>query len=160
MHNVPRPAAACPEPFDAIPRSVQSRADLTYGAKCLYGALRTYQNMRRQPTYAELAEHLAASVRSVVRWVARLAEVGLIAVRRRGQGLPNVVTVVGLVTSGGDRAPAPVVTGWQSPTRARHWETKKNEGRRPEPLSEGRCMGCKGDHALPRCPRYAYVIRT
>lgn len=108
-----RPAAACPEPYDAIPRSVQCRDDLTYGAKCLYGALRTAQQTQWRPSYADLAEHLSASTRSIVRWVQQLVAAGLIAVKRRGQGLSNLIRVLALVTSGRDRPPSPDVTGWQ-----------------------------------------------
>ncbi len=112
-----RPAAAWQEPYDAIPRTVQGRDDLTFGAKCLYGALRTAQNTKRSPTYAELAEHIQASVRSVVRWVQQLAGAGLIAVKRRGQGLPNLIVVLaGIVTSGSASVPPPDVPAWQRST--------------------------------------------
>ena len=122
-----RSAAACPEPYDAIPRSVQARDDLTYGAKCLYGALSTAQRTHWQPTYDDLARHLGSSARSIVRWVAQLVNAGLIAVRRRGQGLSNLISVLALVTSGQDRPPCPRVTGWQDRTRSPSY---KEAGRR------------------------------
>lgn len=112
--KVSRLAAAWQEPYDAIPRAVQGRDDITFGAKCLYGALRTAQNTRRQMTYAELAEHIHASTRSIVRWVQQLVAAGLVAVKRRGQGLPNLFVLIG-VTSGGAHLAAPGMTTWQQP---------------------------------------------
>jgi hypothetical protein len=138
--HLTRPAAACPEPFDAIPRSVQCRDDLTYGAKCLYGALSTAQRTRWQPTYADLADHLSASTRSVVRWVQQLVSAGLIAVRRRGQGLSNLFSVLALVTSGQDRPARQRVTGWQR--------------RAPSPFNKE--TGTKNGYIDPR-RNYGYV---
>ena len=48
------------------------------------------------------------------RWVAQLVAAGLIACRRRGQGLVNVLRVLALVTSGHDRPAARAVTDWRS----------------------------------------------
>lgn len=168
-HHTTRPAAAWQEPYDAIPRSVQARTDLTFGAKCLYGALRTAQQTRWQPTYAELAAHLAASTRSIVRWVQQLATAGLIAVRRRGQGLSNLITLVGLVTSGREIVPRPAVTDWQPPTRARH-SNQKEQGRkngsiheeyRPGPIQPGMCFGCGSrGHGTAGCQKYRGLVRT
>jgi hypothetical protein len=110
-----RPAAAWQEPFDAIPRSVQQRDDIVGNAKRLYAALCTAQRTQWQPTYVDLARHLSASARSIVRWVQQLADAGLISVRRRGQGLPNLFTVLALVTSGGATASRPAAPTWQRP---------------------------------------------
>lgn len=98
------------EPFDALPRAIQSRDDLTFGAKCLYGALASYQRLGLAPSYADLAFHLAASTRSIIRWVAQLVSAGLISCRRRGQGLTNIVTVLALAAATPDRMTPPEVT--------------------------------------------------
>ena len=99
-----RPASLClersPAAFDQIPAHIQRRDDLTSGAKRLYGLLASVQRMHAQPDYRWLATELAASVRSIVRWVQQLVGAGLIAVRRRGQGLTNLFVVLALVTSG------------------------------------------------------------
>lgn len=125
--SLTRVTTARQDPYDAIPRSVQARDDLPYGAKCLYGALNSAANLGRHPSYQQLADHLGASVRSVIRWVARLVQAGLIAVRRRGQGLVNLFTVLGLVTSGGDTLSRPEVTTGQA--RPRSPFLKKQDGR-------------------------------
>jgi hypothetical protein len=148
-YTVPRSAPPRPEPYDAIPRSVQQRDDLTYGAKCLYGALRTADNTGWQPTYADLARHVSGSVRSVIRWVQQLVKAGLIVVRRRGQGLPNVFTVLALVTSGGARAPRPDVTQWQARPSSPKEATKKPE--RVTGYKDRRCRRCSGNR--PHCDR-------
>lgn len=160
MHNVARPAAAWQAPqmgysgeaYDAIPRSVQGRDDLTYGAKCLYGALRTAQNTRKRPTYAELAKHVHGSVRSVVRWVQQLAKAGLIAVKRRGQGLPNLITVLWNVTSGHATAPQTGLPKCQPrpPSPYKEEETKKPgrfTGYKGTTYRDVRCRRCSGRQA-------------
>lgn len=115
------------EPFDAIPCSIQDRTDLIGNAKRLYAALCSAHRMGWQPTYHQLAERLGASERSVVRWVQRLTDAGLIAVRRRGQGLANIFTVLALVTSGGDTVRQPALPLWRGTTRSPSF---KNEERR------------------------------
>jgi hypothetical protein len=85
-----------PDSFDAIPASVQARTDLYPGAKRLYGLLRSVQNMNAEPSYADLAAALGASVRSIVTWMKQLVETGLITLWRRGLGLTNIATVVGM----------------------------------------------------------------
>lgn len=174
MHNVARPAAAWQAPqmgysgerYDAIPRSVQGRDDLTYGAKCLYGALRTAQNTRQRPTYQELAKHVHGSVRSVVRWVQQLVRAGLVAVKRRGQGLSNLITVLAVGTSGSAktippavpksplRPPSPYKEGLKKPegfTGYKDLRCRRCSGRRPHC---DRCSACMpGPHELAACYR-------
>lgn len=125
-----RPAAALQESraFDAIPLSVQQHPDLTGNPKRLYAALASAQRMNWQPTYDDLAERLSCSTRSIIRWVARLAEVGLIVVRRRGQGLSNKITVIGLAVRS-DRVLPPDAPAWQSPARVRSFPPKERDGR-------------------------------
>lgn len=113
------------EPFDAIPCSVQDRTDLIGNAKRLYAALCSAHRMGWQPTYQQLADRLGASERSIVRWVQRLTDAGLIAVRRRGQGLANLFTVLALVTSGHDSQPRPAAPAWRGPTRSPSFNNKQ-----------------------------------
>jgi hypothetical protein len=140
-----RPAAAWQEPYDALPRSVQQRDDLTYGAKCLYGALRTADNTGWQPTYADLARHVSGSVRSVIRWVQQLVRAGLIAVRRRGQGRPNLFTVLARVTSGDATAPAPAVPkSHPRPSSPVKEERQEGRGTGLKGYTDRRCRRCSG----------------
>jgi hypothetical protein len=135
-----------------VPAVVQHRDDLTYGATCLYGALRSAQNQRLAPTYADLAEHCRASVRSVVRWIKQLVGAGLIAVRRRGQGRPNAITVLPLVTSEDAKTPSPAVTGSQ-PRPSSPVKEERQEGRGPglKGYTDRRCRRCAGTR--PHCDR-------
>lgn len=127
MTTVTESAVAC-NPFDAIPVTIQQRRDLGSGPKRLYGALCSAQRMGWSPSYVDLAERLACSVRSIVRWVAQLVAAGLIAYRRRGQGLVNVLRVLALVTSGHDRAASTERTAW----RGRQGDTSFNNKKRTQ----------------------------
>jgi hypothetical protein len=112
--------------FDQIPAHIQRRDDLTSGAKRLYGLLCSVQRMKVERDYRWLAAELAASVRSIVRWVQQLVAAGLVAVRRRGQGLTNLFVVLALGTSGMDTPATPRVTGSQPPARAGTYGPVKN----------------------------------
>lgn len=116
--------------FDQLPAWLQRRDDLVGNAKRLYGLLTSAQRTGWQPTYAEMAAELHASVRSIVRWVQQLVEARLIAVKRRGQGLTNVLTVLALVTSGSATVAQAVVTTWQTSTR----RLSLKEERRKKPV--------------------------
>jgi hypothetical protein len=115
--------------YDQLPAWLQRRDDLVGNAKRLYGLLASAQRTGWQPTYQEIAAELCASVRSVVRWVQQLVAAGLISVRRRGQGLTNILTVLALVTSGAATAASVVVTTWQTSTR----KPSLKEGNRKKP---------------------------
>ena len=143
-----RPLGARQAGYDQIPAFIQQREDLTSGAKRLYGLLQSVQRMKAEPDYDWLAVELAASARSIVRWVAQLVAAGLIAVRRRGQGLPNLFTVLALVTSGPDTTSAPKVTDWQIPTRARHSGPKET----PKNWNENRNRSARIDPSIPADP--------
>src|SRR4051812_17899793 len=104
--NDTRPLGARQGGYDQIPAFVQQRGALTSGAKRLYGLLQSVHRLKWEPDYRWLAVELAASVRSIIRWVRQLVAAGLIAVRRRGQGLTNLFVVLALVTSGDDAVAA------------------------------------------------------
>jgi hypothetical protein len=145
-------AAACPErgaaAFDQIPAAIQRRDDLTSGAKRLYGLLMSVQRMRAQPDYRWLARELAASVRSIVRWVQQLVAAGLIAVRRRGQGLANLFVVLALVTSGDAAAQSAGASGSQ-----RRPDDSFNKNKRERSRSTGHKPN---DDRCPRCPHTSH----
>lgn len=123
MHSIQRPALPRPEhAFDAIPAAIQARRDIGSGPKRLYGALSSAQRMDTAPTYAEYAAWLGTGVRCIVRWVQQLAAAGLIEVRRRGQGLSNVMTVLGLVVRSAAAA-TPRVPSWPA---ASSWSGARN----------------------------------
>lgn len=147
LHSRPLAAAMQPagikrsaDAFDAIPAGVNARTDLYPGAKRLYGLLRSVQNMQAEPSYADLAAALGASVRSIVRWMAQLVEMGLILVWRRGQGMTNIATVVGLAVRSARDAAARMPVRRQD-TRMDRFEGKnvgKNTYRVPTSYAVGR----------------------
>jgi hypothetical protein len=130
--TIARPAAACLGPrvtFDAIPLAVQTRPDLGRGPKDLYGALNSAANLSQDWTQAELAERLVCSVRSVIRWAHQLTAAGLLEIRRRGQGLPNLYVLLGpVVRSRSDNRARPQLPTWQP--SARSTATPQNRPRR------------------------------
>ena len=127
MYRTPVPSAR-QDGFDQIPAHIQRRGDLTSGAKRLYGLLASVQRMHAQPDYRWLATELAASVRSIVRWVQQLVGAGLIAVRRRGQGLTNLFIVLALVTTGDAVSQTAQMTARHNPARAgTYGPVKKND---------------------------------
>jgi hypothetical protein len=150
-----RPAAAWQQPaaprqdgYDQIPACIQQREDLASGAKRLYGLLQSVHRLKWEPDYRWLAAELAASVRSIIRWVQQLVAAGLIAVRRRGQGLTNLFVVLALVTSGDDAVAAVRVTGWQrSPSTPFN---KKNEGKKPDIRAERDYFSSREGRIAPR----------
>jgi hypothetical protein len=145
MYRTPVPPVR-QDGFDQIPAHVQRNPDLTSGAKRLYGLLQSVQRMHAQPDYRWLARELAASVRSIVRWVQQLVAAGLIAVRRRGQGLSNLIAVLALVTSGRETSTAPGVSGSQRrPDDSFNKNTEKN-----------RSTGYKDAARCPRCPHTSH----
>jgi hypothetical protein len=156
MYRTPVPPVR-QDGFDQIPAHVQRRDDLTSGAKRLYGLLQSVQRMRIERDYRWLAAELAASVRSIVRWVQQLVAAGLIAVRRRGQGLTNLFVVLALGTSGDASTTAPGVPGSQPLARAGTYNPVKNptggKNRSTVHKQDGRCSRCPHQEHGTTCSR-------
>ena len=100
-----RPAAAlqAPEPYHKLIRRVAERRDLSPGAKLLYGALVSQQQMGRRWTQTEIGATIGASRHQVWRWTSELIRAGLLLVKRVGLTMPNLYTLVGWIgrASGG-----------------------------------------------------------
>jgi biotin operon repressor len=155
------------EPFDTAFRVINERRDISPAAKLVHARLVTLLRTGRGETQAEIGAALGMSRHQVWRATGELVAVGLVVVRRRGLGLPNGYELVGIpdedLRGRASRAPG---AGHQeagpagNPARARHSGVKRTTGRTPGPLKTGQCMGCKGPHATPQCPRYGYLYST
>ena len=69
--------------------------EISVGAKLTYAMLLKYAREMEEcfPGQERLAKDMGASARSVRTWLKELSLVGLIDVRHRGQGRPNLYTV-------------------------------------------------------------------
>lgn len=86
------------EPFDALFAVVTVRDDLTFSARAVHAACVSLHRLGKlgSVTQREIAEWANVSRRSVVRAFAQLVHAGFVLVRRRGQGLPNAVELIGI----------------------------------------------------------------
>jgi hypothetical protein len=86
------------EAFDALFAVVTVRDDLTLSARAVHAACVSLHRLGKlgSVTQREIAEWANVSRRSVVRAFAQLVRAGFLLVRRRGQGLPNAVDLVGI----------------------------------------------------------------
>jgi transcription initiation factor IIE alpha subunit len=81
--------------WTGVPNFILESKDISVGAKLTYAMLLKYAREMDEcfPGQDRLAKDMGNGVRSVVRYIAELEEVGLIAVKRRGQGRPNLYTI-------------------------------------------------------------------
>lgn len=83
-------------PFHAAFAAIEERRDLGSGPKRLHALLVSSQRLHASWTQAEMAAHLGVSQRSIVRWSQQLVDVGLLLMKRLGQGRPNAYTLQGI----------------------------------------------------------------
>ena len=78
--------------FTQVPNHVLKSGKVSPGAKLAYAMLLSYawQNDYCFPGQERLAGDIGCSVRSVVSYIAELEKKGFLAVKRRGQGRPNL----------------------------------------------------------------------
>ena len=81
--------------WTGVPNFILESQEISVGAKLTYAMLLKYARERDQcfPGQDRLAEDMGSGRRSVVRYIAELERVGLISVKRRGQGRPNIYTI-------------------------------------------------------------------
>ena len=80
--------------FTAVPNEIVRSKKLTGTAKALYMILIDLGFRHEEPTQAELGELLGGGEKAARTALAELRGVGLLVVKRRGQGLPNSYTLV------------------------------------------------------------------
>jgi len=81
--------------WTGVPNFILESDKLSGGAKLTYAMLLKYAREEDEcfPGQERLAKDMGSGLRSVVRYISELEEVGLISIVRRGQGRPNLYTI-------------------------------------------------------------------
>ena len=81
--------------WTGVPNFILESKEISIGAKLTYSMLLKYARELDDcfPGQRRLAKDMGNGVRSVVRYLDELKEVGLVSIKRRGQGRPNLYTV-------------------------------------------------------------------
>ncbi len=81
--------------WTGVPNFILESKHISVGAKLTYAMLLKYAREMDEcfPGQDRLAKDMGCGLRSVTRYIAELEEVGLITIKRRGQGRPNLYTI-------------------------------------------------------------------
>jgi biotin operon repressor len=81
--------------WTGVPNFILESKRISVGAKLTYAMLLKYAREINEcfPGQERLSKDMGSSKRSVVRYISELEQVGLISIKHRGQGRPNVYTV-------------------------------------------------------------------
>jgi len=81
--------------WTGVPNFILESKDISVGAKLTYAMLLKYAREMDEcfPGQERLANGMGNGERSVRRWLKELEEAGLISIKQRGQGRPNLYTV-------------------------------------------------------------------
>lgn len=81
--------------WTGVPNFILESEKISIGAKLTYAMLLKYARELDEcfPGQERLAKDMGSGLRSVVRYISELEEVGLITITRRGQGRPNLYTI-------------------------------------------------------------------
>lgn len=81
--------------WTGVPNFILESKDISVGAKLTYAMLLKYARELDEcfPGQERLAEDMGSGKRSIVRYISELERVGLLTIKRRGQGRPNLYTV-------------------------------------------------------------------
>lgn len=81
--------------WTGVPNFILESQAVSVGAKLTYAMLLKYAREMNEcfPGQDRLAADMGTGKRSVVRYIAELEKAGLLTVKRRGQGRPNLYTV-------------------------------------------------------------------
>ena len=81
--------------WTGVPNFILESDQISIGAKLTYAMLLKYARELDEcfPGQERLAKDMGNGRRSVIRYLAELEEVGLVSIKRRGQGRPNLYTV-------------------------------------------------------------------
>ena len=81
--------------WTGVPNFILESKDISVGAKLTYAMLLKYAREKAEsfPGQDRLAVDMGTGKRSIVRYIAELEKVGLLTVKRRGQGRSNIYTV-------------------------------------------------------------------
>jgi hypothetical protein len=81
--------------WTGVPNFILESNEISVGAKLTYAMLLKYARELNEcfPGQDRLADDMGSGKRSVIRYIAELERVGLITIKRRGQGRPNIYTI-------------------------------------------------------------------
>jgi len=81
--------------WTGVPNFILESKEISVGAKLTYAMLLKYAREMDEcfPGQERLAKDMGCGQRSIVRYIAELEDVGLIAIKKRGQGRPNLYTI-------------------------------------------------------------------
>jgi transcription initiation factor IIE alpha subunit len=81
--------------WTGVPNFILESKEISVGAKLIYAMLLKYARELDEcfPGQNRLAEDMGNGERSVRRWLRELEQVGLVTIKQRGQGRPNLYTV-------------------------------------------------------------------
>lgn len=81
--------------WTGVPNFILESKDISVGAKLIYAMLLKYAREMDEcfPGQDRLAKDIGNGERSVRRWLKELQQVGLVTIKQRGQGRPNLYTV-------------------------------------------------------------------
>lgn len=81
--------------WTGVPNFILESPDISVGAKLTYAMMLKYAREQDAcfPGQERLAKDMGTGKRSVVRYIAELEAAGLITIKRRGQGRPNLYTI-------------------------------------------------------------------
>ena len=81
--------------WTGVPNFIIESKEISVGAKLIYAMLLKYARELDEcfPGQERLAKDMGNGERSVRRWLRELAKAGLINIKQRGQGRPNLYTV-------------------------------------------------------------------
>ena len=81
--------------WTGVPNFILESNRISVGAKLVYAMLLKYAREMDDcfPGQERLSKDMGSGKRSVVRFIAELESVGLISIKRRGQGRPNLYTI-------------------------------------------------------------------
>ena len=81
--------------WTGVPNFILESKEISVGAKLTYAMLLKYAREQENcfPGQERLADDMGSSERSVRTWLKELEKTGLIAIKQRGQGKPNLYTI-------------------------------------------------------------------
>jgi hypothetical protein len=81
--------------WTGVPNFILESKEISVGAKLIYAMLLKYAREMDEcfPGQDRLAKDMGNGERSVRRWLKELQQVGLVTIKQRGQGRPNLYTV-------------------------------------------------------------------
>jgi len=81
--------------WTGVPNFILESDQISIGAKLTYAMLLKYARELDEcfPGQERLAKDMGNGLRSAVRYISELEQVGLISIKRRGQGRPNLYTI-------------------------------------------------------------------